>query len=186
MARTGRPRTVDLPMDELRTLTEQGWRAGALAKRYGCSKQTICDRMKEAGIPRHPQHSCPGEHNPAWKGGRYLDDDGYVMIYAPDHPLADCNRRVREHRLVMEAVLGRYLLPNEVVDHIDGDRQHNAPSNLRVFQRNSDHLKATLTGRCPNWSAEGRERTLQGCRRARGSRRKSNQSASGADAPPSP
>jgi hypothetical protein len=64
--------------------------------------------------------------------------------------------RIREHRLVMEQVLGRYLLPTEIVDHADGLTLHNAPANLRLFASNAAHLKETPTGKVPRWSDEGR------------------------------
>jgi hypothetical protein len=62
---------------------------------------------------------------------------------------------IREHRLVLEAKLGRYLNPQEVVDHIDGLTLHNHPDNLRLFDSNGAHLRATLSGQVPNWSEEG-------------------------------
>lgn len=145
--RQPRPSRLDEHIEQIREWTAQGWRLGRIAEALGCSKQTVCNAMRKHGIDRHPQYSCPGEHNPAWKGGRYFDDDGYVLVYAPGHPYATKSGRVREHRLVMEQQLGRYLLPTEVVDHIDGNRQNNDPSNLRVFAQNSEHLRATLTGR---------------------------------------
>ncbi|MEB0281443.1 HNH endonuclease [Sphingomonas sp. 10B4] len=60
-----------------------------------------------------------------------------------------------EHRLVMERELGRPLQPLEVVDHIDGLHLHNAPSNLRLFATNADHLRATISGQIPQWSEDG-------------------------------
>jgi hypothetical protein len=48
------------------------------------------------------------------------------------------------------------LQPGEVVDHIDGDVRNNEPSNLRVFSSNAEHLRATLKGKVPNWTSEGR------------------------------
>ena len=170
---TGRPRTIEIDLADVRAMTERGARLKEIAEKYGCSRQTILNRMKEAGIPAHPPHSNPGELNPAWKGGRYDDGKGYVMVYAPDHPFADCNRRVREHRLVMEQVLGRYLRPEEVVDHIDGNGMNNDPSNLRVFPNNAAHLAATLAGRCPEWSDEGRER-IQAAVQRKGRRKRSS------------
>jgi len=150
--------------DQIRRWTDDGWRIGRIAKELGCSKQTVWNVMEKFGIPRHPKHSCPGETNGAWKGGRYFDDDGYVLVYAPEHPHCDKAGRVREHRLVMESQLGRYLLAEEVVDHIDGQRANNDPSNLRVFASNREHLAATLAGRVPKWTEEGKERIRQGCR----------------------
>lgn len=160
----GRPRSIYVPIDEVRELTAAGWRLKELARRYRCSAQTVLNRMNEAGIAAHPQHSCPGEINPSWKGGRYLDADGYVLVYAPDHPHATNSGRVREHRLVAERALGRHLSPEEVVDHIDGVRANNDPSNLRVFPRNSEHLAATLKGRVPQWTEDGKRRIREGIR----------------------
>jgi hypothetical protein len=73
---------------------------------------------------------------------------------------------VAEHRLVMSQELGRVLRRGEVVHHRDGDPLNNHPSNLEVFQTNADHLRHELIGRRPNWTPEGRERTLKGVRAA--------------------
>jgi len=149
---------IDLPLDEIRRLTEAGWRMGRIAAHLGCSKDQVWGAMKRAGISRHPKHSCPGEQNPSWRGGRTRDGDGYILVYSPEHPHRTKAGYVREHRLVMERELGRYLLPTEVVDHIDGNRSNNAPPNLRVFASNRDHLEVTLAGRVPRWTEDGRER----------------------------
>lgn len=95
-----------------------------------------------------------------WRGGRTLVK-GYWMIYSPDHPAATKQKRVAEHRLVMEKLLGRYLTPREVVHHIDGDRCNNVPENLMVFQTNTEHLKAELKGRVPKWTPEGKASLLR-------------------------
>lgn len=163
----GRPRKIEIDLADIRAMTERGARLKEIAAKYGCSRQTLLNRMNEAGIPAHPPYSNPGHLNPAWKGGRMADGKGYMLIYAPDHPQADSNRRVREHRLVMEQTLGRYLRPEEVVDHIDGDTMNNHPSNLRVFPNNAAHLAATLAGKVPRWSDEGRERLEAAVRKPR-------------------
>lgn len=170
MPRTGRPRTVVLPMDEIRDLAAQGWCLRELAAKYGCSRQCVSDRMKEAGIPRLPQWSMPGARNGSWKGGRQIDSDGYILIHSPDHPNANAAGYVREHRLVMEKMIGRHLLPSEVVHHRDGNKQNNEPSNLELFARNSDHLKAELTGRVPRWTEDGKRRIREGVERSRANR----------------
>jgi len=162
----GRPRLLILPPEELRRMTAEGYRLKKIAARFGCSAQTVLNRMREAGIQAHPKHSNPGHLNPSWKNGRYLDSDGYVLVYAPEHPNADKANRVREHRLVAEQMIGRYLTAQEVVDHIDGNKSNNAPSNLRVFPRNAEHLAETLKGRVPLWTEDGKRRIREGGRLA--------------------
>ena len=58
--------------------------------------------------------------------------NGYVLIWAPDHPAAS-HKRVFEHRLVMEAALGRLLFPAETVHHKNGVRDDNRIENLELF-----------------------------------------------------
>lgn len=91
----------------------------------------------------------PGSRNGSWKGGRRIDKGGYILVYKPDHPHAASNGCVREHRLVAESTLGRYLLPSEVVHHIDDDPANNHPDNLMVYETNAVHISETMTGKVP-------------------------------------
>lgn len=64
----------------------------------------------------------------------FRNKNGYVMIWAPDHPDAyRPTNRIPEHRLVMEQVLGRRLLPGENVHHKNGVRHDNRPENLELW-----------------------------------------------------
>jgi len=42
---------------------------------------------------------------------------------------------VFEHRYVMSVMLGRAVTRDELVDHMDGDKTNNHPSNLRLYRR---------------------------------------------------
>lgn len=45
-----------------------------------------------------------------------------------------------EHRVVMERVLGRALVPGEIVHHKDGNKRNNVPANLEVMTQ-SEHAR---------------------------------------------
>lgn len=74
-----------------------------------------------------------GANNPFWKGGRYKDKaSGFIFAHQPDHPCANANGYVSEHRLIMEEKLGRSLKPNELVLHKNGKRDDNRLQNLQI------------------------------------------------------
>ena len=80
------------------------------------------------------------ENHPCWKGGRRVDRDGYVHVYAPDHEWPRRGGYIREHILVMEQIIKRRLFPDECVHHDDHNRQNNHSDNLTLVKR-SEHSK---------------------------------------------
>jgi len=88
------------------------------------------------------------EKHPQWHGG--IQDsraDGYLVVNLPDNSpfinMATRGNRVFQHRLVVAESLGRCLLPNEVVHHLNGNRTDNRLENLVVCD-SSTHEKGTL------------------------------------------
>ena len=146
-----------------------------IATLFGCASQTIQKKLKVFGIPARPCGSRPGSEHHCWKGGRTVDKSGYILVYLPSHPHANNAGYVREHRLVMERVLGRLLRPEEVVHHKNDDSSDNRPENLELFERNSHHLKATLSGKCPKWTPSGVDRIRRAVSRPRKSLDQSEQ-----------
>ena len=59
----------------------------------------------------------------------------YLQFFYAKHPLAGQNGMVNFARHVASQKLGRWLTPNEVVVHEDGDRANCVPGNLLVFSR---------------------------------------------------
>lgn len=165
------PRGVSVPVpdrESLRKMYEDDLMTVIqIGKLTGCGRRRIRAALDLYGIEaRHTGPRSP-KHHGSWNGGRIVDKSGYILVKMDDHPDANHQGYVREHRYVMEQMIGRPLLPTEVVDHIDGDKGNNSPSNLRLFESNAEHLRVTLKGKCPKWTPEGRARTLEGARRPR-------------------
>ena len=160
------PRTIDLGRLKHLIEVEQVTQARAAAI-LGCS--TSCVERNSARLGLSTQRSGPrsGALHPDWKGGRVLVG-GYWYRWSNTHPFRTMRNYVLEHRLVVEAELGRYLTRDEVVHHINGDRQDNRPENLAIFGSNADHLRHELTGRALPYSLpEWREAVRAGIRKSR-------------------
>lgn len=135
---------------------------GQLISLTGLTRKMISNVLRDhPEIPRRKGGPLRGELNPAWKGGRVIQRCGRVLVPAPEnHPYARVYGkkkigRILEHRLAMEVKIGRYLYPQEVVDHIDGCTLNNDIGNLRLFSNNQEHLRSTISGRRKDISQAG-------------------------------
>ena len=79
-----------------------------------------------------------------WKNGRRRSGP-YMKILRKYHKYSDSKGYIWEHRYYMELELGRYLLPEEKIHHIDGDCLNNEIENLMLFPNHSEHIKFEKT-----------------------------------------
>jgi hypothetical protein len=87
---------------------------------------------------------------PTVRGGWKLDSRGYVIR---SHSYPGQGRRLQfQHRAVMEEMLGRRLIDNENVHHINGVRHDNRPENLELW--NTSQPAGQRVEDKANWAEE--------------------------------
>lgn len=118
-------------------------------KRYANLPRPPC---QECGKPIYPggkfcRRCCRiGVRHQNWRGQK-KDKRGYVLLHLSNHPFASREGYVPEHRVVMEAHLGRFLLPTEIVHHVNGILNDNRDENLSLFPSQAQHQSYHRRGR---------------------------------------
>jgi hypothetical protein len=148
----GSERKVQLKCDNCGKISETTYHNYTIGqKRNGNTGKTQCktcavkdsSKKRIGQIPWNKGKPLPdsqrGENHPSWKGGRYIDAHGYVMIHCPkENATCKWDHYRKEHTVIMEKYLGRELNKNEIVHHIDGDKTNNKLDNL-ILCSNSEH-----------------------------------------------
>lgn len=130
----------------------------SIAKELGTSSGNVSDHVKRHGLRLRDQERIDaikegiakgqertGENAGNWRGGRIMTGGGHVYVHRPDHPAANKQGYVMEHRVVAERTIGRFLTQDEVVHHVNGIKDDNRPENLQVMtvtEHRKEHMDA--------------------------------------------
>lgn len=138
------PAPLIKPGEEKRILAMQatGKSQMRISVEIGRSQQFVTRVLRRHGVK---YERATGERHGQWKGGR-IAAQGYWRVLIPHDDgfasMANYRGYVLEHRLVMARHLGRVLLDQETVHHINGDRGDNRLENLQL--RTGKHGKGTV------------------------------------------
>ena len=94
-----------------------------------------CSGKRNARLIKNHRGGASLDRHWNWKGGGTVIKSGYREI-----PLGKKNKKILEHRLVMEQHLGRKLGTKEHVHHINGNKLDNRVENLIVLDP-SEHQR---------------------------------------------
>jgi len=114
-----------------------------IAKRLGCSPDTIHYKMKKFGVPTR---SVKQRNQLVYDNGNRLKrkrfqkpDTRYIMILRATHPRANKHGYIAEHLEVWEKANGRPLPDDWVIHHINGIKDDNRPENLAGMPSHNHH-----------------------------------------------
>ncbi|KKN12486.1 hypothetical protein LCGC14_1016100 [marine sediment metagenome] len=101
---------------------QDGLTADEIGLHFNVCGAAIRDAMHRLGISlRDKSQKTLGSRNYGWRGGRYKDSYGYIMVWVDPNdffaPMANGRHIIKEHRLVMAMHLGRCLHSWEIVHH---------------------------------------------------------------------
>lgn len=116
------------------------------------SKSSVQHKANRLGISKDAEgffeirsKAKSGENSANFKGYRRRTSRGYITRFVPDHPSANKDGLVMEHRLVMEEHLGFVLPKGFAVHHINGIKDDNRIENLAVMTNSAHSIYHNMT-----------------------------------------
>lgn len=141
----------------------------------GCGKETNLRTKNDPArgfVKGQPSKYLPGhfartvdsslDKNPHWKGGRYINHSGYVMIYMPEHKRSMANGYVREHIVLAEKALGRELPQGSQVHHF-GETSDN--SKLCICHDQKYHFLLHIRAKALSECGDANKRKCKFCQK---------------------
>lgn len=101
----------------------------------GCGGKQLAKGFCRKHYQRFKIHGDPDAMSRAERGSGTVDAKGYRVMFAPSHPNAEKNGRIKEHRLIMSEMLSRPLYADENVHHKNGNKLDNRPENLELWAK---------------------------------------------------
>lgn len=103
------------------------------SKYFFCSKKCFYE---------FPHYWHRGKNHYLWKPFfKCGKNNKYKGIKIHNHPMADNQHRILEHRFIMSKKIGRMLDKKEVVHHKNGNPLDNNINNLVLCKNSSEHIK---------------------------------------------
>ena len=116
----------------IRKMYEEGMNMSDIAAEMNVSITTIFRRLRSMKLTESKRSAATR-----------ITSLGYEQTFCPEHPRANCDGFVFTHILVIEKSINRYLEDDEIVHHIDENREHNELNNLTILCPTC-HRKITL------------------------------------------
>lgn len=116
----------------------------------GCEKPSHSRGLCGMHYFRLRKHGSTDEPPSRKRSDSWITANGYKAMYMPGHPMANTAGAVLQHRIVMAEALGRNLLPQETVHHINGIRTDNRIENLELWA--SSHPPGQRVDQLVEWA----------------------------------
>ena len=117
---------------------EEKMSGAKIARLLDVGQESVNAALRRFSIPRRNPIDCHSkELHYRWQGGRYINSNGYVMMYVSGHPRSDKAGYILEHIFVWEKYNGRKLRKGEIVHHLNGIKADNNPLNLLAMKKST-------------------------------------------------